>query len=51
MAKSRTRPRTGRKRSEAARQAILAAALAIARDQGFAALTMAGIAAAAGVGR
>jgi AcrR family transcriptional regulator len=47
------RPRSspGRPRSEASRQAILAAAIALAADVGFAALTIEGIAARAGVGK
>jgi AcrR family transcriptional regulator len=41
----------GRPRSEASRQAILAAALALAGEVGYAALTVEGIAARAGVGK
>jgi len=41
----------GRPRSEASRQAILAAALALAAEAGYAALTIEGIAARAGVGK
>jgi len=47
-----TSPRSpGRPRSEASRQAILAAALSLAAEIGFAALTIEGIAARAGVGK
>ena len=41
----------GRPRGEGARQAILAAALGIAAEDGYAALTVEGIAARAGVGK
>jgi len=45
------RRRPGRPRSEAARRAVLAAAIALFEEQGFARLTVEGIAERAGVGR
>lgn len=51
MARQQVRPHSGRRRSEAARQAILDAAFALLRETSGAGITIDAIAAAAGVGR